>query len=421
MYPELWKIPGVGWTIKSYGFMLMCGFLVSIWIAMRRALRVKADPDLILNMGFVSLLFGVAGARLFYVAHYWKSSFASRPHPLWEAVNITAGGLEYYGGVIGATLAVIVYLRYFARFRAVGDDLSARATRRPSVRLYLDIVAPSMMLGLAFGRAGCFLNGCCWGGLCVHQENGKQVAALPWTVTFPFGSPAHYRQWENRQVAVPAELIFDLPVNPNAPFLLSPDSLRAPVEEMEGPRNRYFDLKTRLADAKQSDPKGGEVAALERALAVAKAGLEKAQEQHFTVYYAMQRPSRADPSRGMTRTELADLAAQYRSLPVHPAQLYALVNAVLLSLVISAWFYRRKRHGVVFAWMLVLYGCTRIVEELIRTDNPQDVGGLTISQAVSVGVLAVAAVALVALYRRMPLRSVRAIPAAPPPSPQGGK
>ena len=92
MHPELWTIPGLGWPIKSYGFMLMCGFLVSIWFAMRRAQRVKADPDLVLNLGFVSLICGVVGARIFFVAHYWKTTFASAEHPIREAINITAGG-----------------------------------------------------------------------------------------------------------------------------------------------------------------------------------------------------------------------------------------------------------------------------------------------------------------------------------------
>ena len=173
MHPELWTIPGLGWSIKSYGFMLMCGFLVSIYLAMRRAGRVKADPDLVLNLGFVSLVCGVVGARIFYVAHYWKTAFAWKENPLLEALNITAGGLEYYGGLIAAIVGSLLYVRFLARYRAVGDDPAGPARRRPSLRLYLDIIAPAAMLGLAFGRAGCFLNGCCWGGLCVKEDNGK--------------------------------------------------------------------------------------------------------------------------------------------------------------------------------------------------------------------------------------------------------
>jgi len=97
-----------------------------------------------------------------------------------------------------------------------------------------------------------------------------------------------------------------------------------------------------------------------------------------------------------------------KSLPVHPAQLYSSINAFLLAFVLNAIFYRRKRHGVVFGLMWVLYPIARIVEEAIRADNPLDTGGLTISQAVSVGGLIFALVWFWWLYRQ-PLRSPRAV------------
>ncbi len=429
MYPELWKIPGFGWSIKSYGFMLMAGFLVSIWFAMRRATRVKADPDLVLNIGFVSLIFGVGGARLFYVIHYWKTSFATAKSPLWEAINISAGGLEYYGGLIGAILGAVVYLAFFAKFYGPGDEVLGKPTHKASVRLYLDLVAPSVMLGLAFGRAGCFLNGCCWGGLCTHdhedshksQTQAAQVdhlqqhdPALPWAMTFPFGSPAHIRQWENRQVFLPAELIFTHPLNVNAPFLAKPESLEASPEEIEQPQERLRDIRKRVAQAKERDPDSEETKQWIAEEEAARKAWEAANIEHFTAIYAKGYPSRNDPDRAYTtRTELADLAAQYRSLPVHPAQMYGLINAVLLSVFLSFVFYRRKRHGMVFTLILLLYPITRVILEIVRVDNPHDTGGMTISQAVSVGMF-LSGVVLLIMLRRMPLRSVRAVAYVPP-------
>jgi len=416
MHPELWKIPGLGWSIKSYGFMLMAGFLISIWFAMRRAMRVKADPDLVLNMGFVSLLCGVGGARIFYVVHYWKSNFAETANPLWAALNISAGGLEYYGGLVGSIVGVVLYLAVFARFHGVGDDLKARPTRKPSLRLYLDIVAPAAMLGLAFGRAGCFLNGCCWGGPCVQEVQGEMKPALPWAVTFPYGSPAFIRQWENRQVSVPAELIFEDPTKPATPFLVFADSLKASPEEIELLQRRYRDAAEALKQARQQKLSAPELQAAEKEAQTARQAWDKAKTKHFTVFEDQRYPSGEDPGRLMTRTELADLAGQHRTLPVHPAQLYALVNAFLLSLLLSELFYRRKRHGIVFGVMLLLYPITRVVLEIIRVDNPHDTAGLTISQAVSCGMVVLGAVFLIAVYR-LPLRSVRAVPYAPPVEP----
>jgi phosphatidylglycerol---prolipoprotein diacylglyceryl transferase len=53
------------------------------------------------------------------------------------------------------------------------------------VLAFADLIAPSLLLGLAFGRIGCLLNGCCYGGLC----------ETPWLgVRFPATSPVYERQ-----------------------------------------------------------------------------------------------------------------------------------------------------------------------------------------------------------------------------------
>ncbi len=420
MLPELWKIPFFDIPIKSYGFMLMMGFLVCIWLSMQRAMRVKADPDLILNVGFVSLMCGVGGARVFFVLHYWKTDFAWQPNPLWSAINLTSGGLEYYGGLVGAVLGVIFYLRFVAKTRAVGDSFKVKPFRRPSVRLYLDIVAPAVMLGLAFGRAGCFLNGCCWGGICAHQEEGQYVADLPWALTFPFASGAQTRQWENRQLRVPAELIYDSARNVNAPYLLWPDSLAAGEKELEQPARKFHELSAAYLAAAKKDPKSAETSKLKEQMDQAQQNLLESTQKHFTIAQAMAFQSRENPGQAINTAELNKLAGQSRSLPVHPAQLYGLINAVLLSVMLGRLFSRRKRHGVVFGAMLMLYPITRTILELVRVDNPHDVGGLTISQAVSLGMFLAGAAYMVILFKALPPRSVRALPAAPllPPSEQ---
>ena len=74
----------------------------------------------------------------------------------------------------------------------------------------------------------------------------------------------------------------------------------------------------------------------------------------------------------------------------------------------------RKRHGLVFVTALLLYPIQRFVLELVRTDNPQDTLGLTISQAVRLGMFALGGILLIVLYR-LPQRSPLAIPFEPPP------
>src|SRR6476660_1052950 len=134
MRPTLFNIPWFNIPIRGYGLMLMIGFLGGTWWAAKRASRVKADPDTIINLAFVSLLASVVGARIFYVIHYWDQHFAGKG--LWAVVNITAGGLEFYGGFIGAFVAGTLYL----------------VLKRVSWRLYADIAAPSIMFGMSMAR-----------------------------------------------------------------------------------------------------------------------------------------------------------------------------------------------------------------------------------------------------------------------------
>jgi phosphatidylglycerol:prolipoprotein diacylglycerol transferase len=103
------------------------------------------------------LLGGVLGARVLYIATYWRESFARQPWS--EIFMIQRGGLVYYGGLIGASLAVIL----FARWKKI-----------PLWKL-ADVLTPSIALGSMFGRLGCLMNGCCHGRPC----------DLPWAIRFP--------------------------------------------------------------------------------------------------------------------------------------------------------------------------------------------------------------------------------------------
>ena len=85
-------------------------------------------------------------------------------------VNVPNGGLVVYGAFFGGMIGLGLF---WWRHRM---PLLATA----------DLIAPSMLLGLALGRVGCLLNGCCFGGPC----------DLPWKVTFPWNSPVHQHEAE---------------------------------------------------------------------------------------------------------------------------------------------------------------------------------------------------------------------------------
>src|SRR6185369_15968397 len=99
--------------------------------------------------------------------------FAGRPFS--EVFMVHHGGLVFYGGLIGASLACILYTRL----------------KRLALWKIADILAPSIALGHAFGRIGCLMNGCCYGRPC----------SLPWAIYFP---PSHVVR-DGKDVLIPHE------------------------------------------------------------------------------------------------------------------------------------------------------------------------------------------------------------------------
>ncbi len=164
MHPELFEIPIVHLTVKSYGFMMVVGFLAAVTVIRYLSHRFTRDPQHITNAALYSLIAGVLGARVFYIIHYpdqfrdsWGDFFA-----IWN------GGLELIGGVVLAIAVIVFYIRY----------------HKLPLCHYLDVLAIGLTTALIFGRIGCFLNGCCYG----------RPTDLPWAVRFPYGSFAYRSQ-----------------------------------------------------------------------------------------------------------------------------------------------------------------------------------------------------------------------------------
>jgi hypothetical protein len=237
----------------------------------------------------------------------------------------------------------------------------------------------------------------------VDEHNHK---GLLWAMTFPFGSGAHERQWMNRQVTVPAELIYDEPMMTSlVPGLL----LEMPPEDMRG-LVEFKRVRDKYQAEKAKGTGGDAFKRLEARFKTLEASTADLRRKIVPLAKARQYPSRKDPSRRMTTSELNELAKEYPSLPVHPAQVYGIVNALLLSWLLVLILDRRKHHGVVMGWMLLLYPISRFILELIRVDNPHDAGGLTISQAFGLGVFVCGLVWMFVTYKFLPLRSPLAVP-----------
>jgi len=151
-----------GLPIFGYGFMLFIAVATGGWWAAHRAEREKLPAEKIWDLAFYLFLFGIAGARLFYLVQYRDRVFkdvTNVPEFVVAVLNLSNGGIVLYGGLIAAAVAFFVYC----------------GVNRIRPSALLDIITPSIFLGIGFGRIGCFLNGCCYGG----------ESTLPWAVQFP--------------------------------------------------------------------------------------------------------------------------------------------------------------------------------------------------------------------------------------------
>ena len=269
----VWGLPalndGQGIPVRGYGTMLVAAAAAGTWLSVIRGRKIGIDADTIIALGLEVFLAGIAGARIFFVLEYHEQFFSddkSLLQSILAIINIPAGGLVVFGAIPTASIAAWMFSR----------------RRKISITQLADCVAPGLLVGLSLGRIGCFLNGCCYGGLC----------ELPWAMEFPAGSPPWFDQ----------------------------------------------------------------------------------------------------VSRGLISGPSVD-GSTVRTLPIHPAQLYASLDAALLALLTVAFTPFARRDGEVFAVIITLHPISRILLEEIRVDEPPALGTpLSISQLMSVGILACAMV-----------------------------
>ena len=109
-----------GFSIAFYGIIIGIGMLLGITLAARDAERRGIGEDTIYDFALLGIVFGVIGARLYYVFFRWDNYRGN----LLEILNLRAGGLAIYGGVIGGILSLMVYCRRKKRnFLNLADSL----------------------------------------------------------------------------------------------------------------------------------------------------------------------------------------------------------------------------------------------------------------------------------------------------------
>lgn len=95
----------------------------------------------------IALAFGLLGGRLLHVL--WEAPEFYLDHPF-QFFNILAGGYVYDGGLFLGLVTSLWFLHNAGQ----------------NIPQWLDLAAPVLSLGTAFGRIGCLLAGCCYGRAC---------------------------------------------------------------------------------------------------------------------------------------------------------------------------------------------------------------------------------------------------------------
>ncbi len=162
-------IPGL--PIRWYGLMYLVAFVISYLLFMVQAREKKMDTekdkDTILNFFFWGILGLVVGGRVSATLLFSGTDLYLRKPwlifwPFSGGQYTGLQGMNYYGGLVGVVLALVIYAR----------------VRKIDIREWGDMLVAGAPLGYTFGRLGNFINGELYG----------RVTAAPWGFLFPHAS-----------------------------------------------------------------------------------------------------------------------------------------------------------------------------------------------------------------------------------------
>ena len=138
-------------TLHMYGVMLLIAIAACVWLTGVRWVRWGGDWDLVFRVAIWGVIAGIVGARLYHVITSWNDT----SHEGWYwPIAVWKGGLGIWGGILFGVLTGAFIVRRSGN----------------SVALFMDAVAPGLLLAQAIGR---------WGNWWNQELYGKHTT-LPW-------------------------------------------------------------------------------------------------------------------------------------------------------------------------------------------------------------------------------------------------
>ena len=150
------NIPIGAISVRYYSLCILlgvtCGYLLTLYLASRHFVVASVIDRLLVGL----VVFGLLGARLFYVLFNWEQ-FAN--NPLSIILDISQGGLAIFGAILIGLVYLIIYTTKY----------------KFNLFEFLDFLAPGLLLGQIIGR---------WGNLFNYESYG-QATGLWWKMYVP--------------------------------------------------------------------------------------------------------------------------------------------------------------------------------------------------------------------------------------------
>ena len=124
--------------IALYGIVIGLGMILGLTLSANVAKKTGHDPDVIWDLAAPLLIFGIMGARIYYVIFMWDFY---KDDPI-QILNLRGGGLAIYGGIIAGLLTIYIFCK----------------VRKQKFPLILDFVMYGLLVGQIMGRWGNFFN-----------------------------------------------------------------------------------------------------------------------------------------------------------------------------------------------------------------------------------------------------------------------
>jgi phosphatidylglycerol:prolipoprotein diacylglycerol transferase len=170
--------------VHTYGILVAGGFLAAMTLAARAAERSGLSREKVMDLSFGILIAAMVGSRILFIIVNWDE-YRNDIGGIFQFWN---GGLVFYGGFLGAIVFSVWYMR----------------RHEMSFFPYADALAPTIAIGQALGRLGCFSAGCCWGEACDPH--------YAFAARFPPESLAYQSQATNHLIAAGAATT--VPIHP---------------------------------------------------------------------------------------------------------------------------------------------------------------------------------------------------------------